>query len=121
MDVQAASPLEEMKSTIELGDERVKQELEDLKKFKTESKRLYKWIKDAFEKLEENGFAGIQIQKRLIPKEYETRFGPIHNLWKYNLPEGWRLIYTVKKEGIVVLSIVLEWLKHKDYERRFNY
>ena len=45
----------------------------------------------------------------------------IDNLWKYDLPNGWRLIYAVQKNEIIVISIVIEWLNHKDYERKFKY
>jgi len=57
----------------------------------------------------------------LIPKGYEKRFGRLDNLWKYNLPNAWRLIYTVKYGELIVLSIILEWVAHKEYENRFNY
>lgn len=43
------------------------------------------------------------------------------NLWKYDLPDAWRLIYTIKEDEIKILSIILEWFDHKEYERKFNY
>jgi len=110
-----------MKSKIVFGDEKVKASFEKLKSSKTEDKGLYEWLTRAFEDLEENAFCGIQIPKRLIPKEYKRKFGKLDNLWKYNLPNAWRLIYTIKDGDVVVLSIILEWLDHKEYERRFNY
>lgn len=110
-----------MKSKIVFGDDKVKASFEKLKSSKTEHKRLYKWLTRAFEDLEENSFCGIQIPKKLIPKEYEKRFGKLDNLWKYNLPNVWRLIYTIKDNDVIVLSIILEWLDHKEYERRFKY
>ncbi|MFT4309184.1 MAG: hypothetical protein ACMXYL_01710 [Candidatus Woesearchaeota archaeon] len=45
----------------------------------------------------------------------------ITNLWKYDLPSGWRLIYTIKTDEVMIISVILEWFSHKDYERRFNY
>ena len=57
----------------------------------------------------------------LIPKEYFRKYGKLDNLWKYNLPNAWRLIYTIKTEEVVVLSVILEWMDHKNYERRFKY
>ncbi|MAG20092.1 hypothetical protein CL618_01525 [archaeon] len=110
-----------MKSKLVFGDEKTKLSFEKLKTSKTEDKKLYNWLTRAFEDLEENAFSGIQIPKKLIPKEYETKFGKLDNLWKYNLPNAWRLIYTIGKEEILILSIVLEWLDHKNYERRFKY
>jgi hypothetical protein len=82
-------------------------------------RRLYEWIYSAGMALERNAFAGTQIRKALIPKEYARH--DIDNLWKYDLPDGWRLVYTIKSEEVVIITIVLEWLDHKDYERRFKY
>jgi Txe/YoeB family toxin of Txe-Axe toxin-antitoxin module len=109
-----------MKSVIKYADEKLKETLNKLKDSKTEDKKLYEWINRALDDLEENAFCGIQIQKRLIPKVYIEKYG-INNLWKYDLPKGWRLIYSVANNEVCVLSIILEWMDHKDYERRFKY
>jgi Txe/YoeB family toxin of Txe-Axe toxin-antitoxin module len=111
----------QMKSTIIFGDEKLKADFEKLQNSKTEDIQLYKSLNEAFTVLENNAFAGIQIPKRLIPREYKTRFGELDNLWKYNLPKAWRLIYTVKRDQVIILSVVLEWMSHKDYEKRFKY
>ncbi len=80
-------------------------------------KGIIKAIKD----LKENAFSGIQIPKRLFPKEYIQKYG-INNLWKYDLPNGWRLLYTITPENEVeLISAILEWFDHKNYERRFKY
>jgi len=109
-----------MKSQIKYAEEKVKKSLEELKISKTEDQKLYKWINRAMDDLEENAFCGIQIQKKLIPKVYIEKYG-IDNLWKYDLPKGWRLIYSVVNGDVQILSIILEWMCHKDYERRFGY
>ena len=109
-----------MKSDIKFADGKVQKNFEELKNSKTESKNLYKWVCRAFEDLEENAFCGIQISKKLIPEIYFERYD-IDNLWKYDLPNAWRLLYSVKNGEIKILSIILEWMSHKDYERRFNY
>ena len=71
--------------------------------------------------LKENAFSGIKIPKRLFPKEYVQKYG-ITNLWKYDLPRGWRLLYTVTSDNEVeLISAILEWFDHKDYEKRFKY
>ena len=46
--------------------------------------RLFKEINKAIDILEKDSFSGIQIPKRLIPKEYNKIFRP-DNLWKYDL------------------------------------
>ncbi len=82
---------------------------------------IKKGITRAIKSLKENAFAGIQIPKRLFPKEYVRNYC-INNLWKYNLPNSWRLLYTVTPENEVeLISAILEWSDHKDYERKFKY
>jgi len=109
-----------MKSIIRYADEKLKETLNKLKDSKTEDKKLYEWINRAMDDLEENAFCGIQIQKRLIPKVYLDKYR-IDNLWKYDMLRGWRLIYSITNDEVNVLSIILEWMDHKDYEKRFNY
>ncbi len=99
----------------------IEQELEDgfnrLKEEDFLKKSMIRAIKD----LQENAFCGIQIPKRLIPKEYLHKYG-LTNLWKYNLPQGWRLLYTVTADNeIELISAILEWFDHKGYERRLGY
>jgi len=75
----------------------------------------------AIQDLRENAFAGIQVPKRLIPKEYIQEYG-INNLWKYDLPKGWRLLYTITANNEVeLISAILEWFNHKEYEKRMKY
>jgi len=111
----------EIASEITFGDEKLKQAYLELESKKFQERQLKEWLDLAFTDLEKNAFSGIQIPKKLIPKEYELKFGKLDNLWKYNLPNAWRLIYTIKREEIIVLSIILEWMNHKEYEKRFNY
>ena len=85
-----------------------------------EDGELYKWVSKAISDLEKNAFCGIQIPKRLIPKCYIRKYG-IDNLWKHNMPKGWRLIYSVAHGKVCIITIILEWMKHKDYEKRFRY
>ena len=108
-----------MRSKIVFADEKLKKQFEQLKELR--ENKFYEQLTRAFINLQEDAFCGIQIPKRLIPKEYIKRYGQITNLWKYNLPDVWRLIYTIKNDKVNVLSIILEWLNHKEYERRFGY
>jgi Txe/YoeB family toxin of Txe-Axe toxin-antitoxin module len=110
-----------MECRIFFADEKVKKAFESLKASKTEDRKLYEFIARALNDIEKDAFCGIQFQKKLIPKDYVRKYGKMDNMWKYDLPNAWRLIYTVKSEGIFVLGIVLEWMDHKNYERRFGY
>ncbi len=79
------------------------------------------WIRRAMEDLKKNAFCAIPIPKRLIPNYYFQKYG-VKNLWKYDLPDGWRLIYTITTPSKVeILSVILEWFNHPNYERRFGY
>jgi Txe/YoeB family toxin of Txe-Axe toxin-antitoxin module len=99
----------------------VSEELENEFESLVETDPIKKSIRRAIEDLKQNAFWGIQIPKRLIPQEYIQKYNT-KNLWKYDLPNGWRLVYTIVNENEVdIISAILEWFDHKDYERRFNY
>ena len=86
-----------------------------------DSDPLKKGIKRAIKDLRENSFCGEQIAKRLIPKDYIRKYG-INNLWWYHLPNAWRLLYTVTPENKVeLISAILDWFNHKEYERKMRY
>lgn len=105
------------RSHVKFVSENLENEFESL----PEEEPLKKHIKRAIEDLKQNAFAGIQIPKRLFPKEYIQRYH-VSNLWKYDLPKGWRIIYTIVRESEVqLLSIILEFFDHKEYARRFHY
>lgn len=107
-------------SDIRFIDENIQEALYKLEKGDDSERELFKFINQAFDNIEENSFCGIQIPKKIIPKEYTSKYD-IKNLWKYDLPKGWRLIYSVVNDEIVVVSLVLEWMNHKEYEKRFKY
>lgn len=106
----------QLPSKVRFSNENIQKAFEKLKDGKGDEKELYEWLERAFEDIEKNAFCGIQLPKRLIPPEYK-----VTNLWKYDLPNAWRLLYAIENQQIFVVSIVLEWITHKEYERRFNY
>lgn len=107
-------------SKIVFADEKVREALEKLKKGNFEDKKLHGFLARAFNDIQENAFCGINIPKKLIPKEYIQKY-KIDNLWKYDLPDGWRLLYSVARSELIVISIIIEWYEHKKYERKFGY
>ncbi len=86
----------------------------------SEKSPIKKGIQRAIANLKENAFCGEKIEKRLIPKEYITKYN-LDNLWWYPLPDAWRLIYPIATNKSEVLVIIIEYFNHKGYERRFNY
>lgn len=105
------------KSSVVFADDKIEKEFNEL----NNNDEIKKWIKRAITDIEQNAFCGIPIPKRLIPKEYIQKYG-ITNLWKYDLPNAWRLVYSITTpDKIEIVTIILEWFNHPEYERRFNY
>ncbi|MBI3032638.1 hypothetical protein HYY69_04130 [Candidatus Woesearchaeota archaeon] len=107
-------------SKVQFADDKIKKAFDDLEKSDNYDIELRKYLERAFNDITTNAFCGIQIPKKLIPKEYIQKYN-VTNAWKYNLPGAWRLIYSIESKEVIVLSIILEWMDHKNYERRFNY
>ncbi|WP_287950530.1 type II toxin-antitoxin system YoeB family toxin [Acidiplasma sp.] len=105
------------KISVAFADESIK---EAYIKTKDEDPRLYKFLERATDDIKKDPFCGIQIPKNQIPRTYKQKYG-IDNLWKYNLPNAWRLIYSVAGDEIEIIAILLEWFSHKEYEKRFHY
>jgi len=105
---------------VAFANNELKKAYSELKKGKFEEKQLSEFINRAINDLKNNPFCGIRIPKKLWPKEYIKKY-EITNLWKYNLPNYWRLIYTLIGNEIKIVSMILEWMNHKDYEKRFRY
>lgn len=104
-------------SKVIFVDDKLEKEFNELK----ENDEVKKYINRAKEDIKQNAFCGIPIPKRLIPKTYIQKYN-ITNLWKYDLPDGWRLVYSITTPNkIEIISIILEWFPHPEYERRFNY
>ena len=99
---------------------KLEKEFESLKEGKFEDKQLYDFINRAREDLKKNPACGTKIEKKIWPKEYIRDYS-ITNLWKYDLPNGWRIVYTIQTNEVMILNVILEWFDHKGYERRFKY
>ncbi len=81
---------------------------------------LLRSIKRATELLKKNPFSGNQIQKRLIPKKYILKYG-VENLWRMELANRWRLIYTIKGGELEVINFIVDIYDHKKYDKAFGY
>jgi len=101
-------------------DEKLHKAYLDLEKGRSEEKELALFLKRAIDDLRENPACGNKIPRAVWPREYVQKYG-IDNLWNYYLPDGWRLVYTLKGNELEIISIILEWFNHKEYEKRFGY
>ena len=100
--------------------DKIKLEFETLKEGRFEDKQLYSFICRAINDLKKNPMCGTKIPKKLWPKEYVRNYA-ITNLWKYDIPNAWRLIYTIENSDIKIVNIILEWFDHKGYDKMFKY
>ena len=105
---------------VTFRDKKLESAFEKLKDGKFIDKHLYDFIDRAIDDLKKDPTCSIKIPKKLWPKVYIQKY-KITNLWKYDLPDGWRLIYTIKTDEVMILCVLLEWFDHKAYEKRFKY
>ncbi|MBU2617010.1 MAG: hypothetical protein KKB79_03470 [Nanoarchaeota archaeon] len=87
---------------------------------KNNNEKLYSFITRAIDDLKDNPFCGRNVKKKLIPKTLIKKHNS-DNLWIYNLPSSWRLLYTIIGDEVKIVSVILDWMNHKDYERLFNF
>ncbi|MBI5224445.1 hypothetical protein HY989_01090 [Candidatus Micrarchaeota archaeon] len=105
---------------VKFIDEKIHAEFLKLKEGNFLENQLAISIEKAIEELKSDEASGIHIPRKYWPKEYVQKYG-ITNLWKYDLPNAWRLIYTLTGNNLEVVSIILEWFDHKAYSKRFRY
>ena len=100
-------------------------QVEELKQIiKEKDSKFHKQLLKAIEREKDylfiNPHRGIQVEKRKIPPGYITQHG-VNNLWKINLPDYWRMIYTIAGNELEIISILLEFMDHKTYNKKFKY
>jgi mRNA-degrading endonuclease RelE of RelBE toxin-antitoxin system len=92
--------------------------VEDRKRLSKEQEKKLLWWRD---RLAHDVTVGDPIRKSLIPTVLKRNY-EIDNLWRLELPGGWRALYTIASRlaGKPEVSI-LRILPHKDYDRLFGY
>lgn len=75
--------------------------------------RVKDWLKD-------NPFVGDQVKKGQIPECYIQKYD-VTNLWRIELSNYWRLIYTIQSNEVEVIDFVLDIIDHKEYDQKFGY
>ena len=66
-------------------------------------------------------FVPVARVPRSTLRRWEARVGKVTNLYKLDLPGAWRALYTIGTEGPLRVVLVLEVLRHRDYERVLGY
>ncbi len=70
--------------------------------------------------LKQNPFVGDQVKKKQIPTKYIQKFD-IDNIWRIELADRWRLVYTITGNQIEIITFVIDIFDHKDYDKVFGY
>ncbi len=86
----------------------------------SEHQTLFNSIKQKIDFLKQNPEYGRHIPKNRIPKEYVKNYD-VNNLWKVNLSGAWRMIYTIRGSEVDIISLILDIMNHRDYEKKFKY
>jgi hypothetical protein len=71
------------------------------------------------EVLKENPQYGNPIKKDLIPKEMKAK--GIQNLYRVELSNYWRLLYTLEGNEIEIFLFILKIIDHPSYNKVFGY
>lgn len=90
-----------------------------MKKY-SEEIQLLNSIKQKVEFIKENPFYGDNIPKKLIPEEYVIKYNA-KNLWRVELSQFWRMLYTIKGDEIEVICFVLDIMDHVQYNKKLGY
>ena len=77
-------------------------------------------INRLFDIIVNNPFYGENAKKDLIPKEYRQRYDA-DNLFIADLPDYWRMIYTLESDEIKIIAFVLDIIDHDEYNKKFKF
>lgn len=92
-------------------------------KLKKKNDKESKSIVNSFERikdiLKDNPQFGDPIPKKLIPKKLKKQ--GISNLYRVELSNYWRMLYTIEGNKVQVFLFVLNMFNHKDYNKFFGY
>ena len=90
-------------------------------KSKTE-RTILKAITKKIEIIKSNPHYGDPIAKSFIPREYLDKY-EITNLFRVELPNYWRMLYTLKDGDTKceIIAFVLDLIDHPTYNKKFGY
>jgi len=73
-----------------------------------------------FDIIVKNPFYGENAKKDLIPKEYKQKYDA-DNLFIADLPDYWRMLYTLESDEIEIVAFILDIIDHKEYDKKFGF
>ena len=85
-------------------------------------KSILNAINKKIELIKANVHYGEAVPKSLIPIEYKRTY-EVNNLFRVELPNFWRMLYTLKdgESKIEIIAFVLDIVNHNDYNKKFGY
>jgi len=86
----------------------------------SEEIQLLRSIKQKVDFIKDNPFYGNHIAKNLIPEEYKVKY-KVTNLFRAELSQFWRMLYTLKGDEIEIVAFVLDIINHPAYDSKFGY
>jgi|SRR3989344_746279 len=84
-----------------------------------DSQRIVKSVERIIDLLKENPQYGDPIRKELIPEQFKK--SGIFNLYRAELSNYWRMLYTLEGNKIDVLVFILTMADHPTYDKLFGY
>lgn len=81
---------------------------------------LLRSILRARDMLKEDPFVGNQVPKRMMPDKYIDKYDA-ENVWRIELANRWRLLYTITGNQIEIITLIMDIIDHKDYDKIFGY
>ena len=93
--------------------------LELKKRSDKEAQTLLRSIERLIEILKENPQFGDPLRKELIPAKFLAM--GLQNLYRAELSNYWRLLYTIEGTQVEIFCFVLSIIDHKTYDRLFGY
>jgi len=89
------------------------------KRHDKEARTILNSFENKKEILKQNPQFGDPIKKDLIPNKLQ-KLG-IQNLYRVELSNYWRMLYTIKGNEVDIFLFVLKIVDHKEYNKLFGY
>jgi len=102
---------------ISFIDEKKRGEYKSLVRGTYEEKTLFTLINKKLDTLEWDVTSGKQISRSKIPKKYQD----FNNIWKIDLNSRWRLLYSIVTDNQGQITVIIDWMDHKEYDKLFGY
>ncbi len=93
--------------------------LELKKRDDKEAQILLRSIHRIIEILKQNPQFGDPIRKQLIPYKFIDM--GIQNLYRAELSNYWRMLYTIEGSQVEIFCFILSIVDHKEYDKLFGY